>query len=956
MVRMFLSLFISLMFSQLYGQLSNLGVPFIENYSRSDYNGGSQTWDILQGSNGMMYFANNEGLLEFDGSNWSIYSLPNGSNLRSVEQGEGNIIYAGGYDELGFYEISEMGGAKYSSLVYLIPEDQRDFGDVWKIYRHPDGIIFQTYYQLFIFKDNNVEIIEAPFLFHFSYLVDNEYYVNDMKYGLMRYAMGQLFPLKGMEDLIGKEIWGIFPHKGKLAIVTAFDGVYLYNGNSLTPLDSETNDYLKRNQVYCTYRLPDGRIAFGTIQNGVLITTEELLPINYISKTDGLQNNTILCMQTDFLGNLWLGTDHGIDYLELNLPLSEISSHYNLSTGYTALIDNGIIYFGTNQGLFTIGINSVFNSLDKEINLIKETEGQVWTLQKFGNSIFCGHNNGTFLIKDNNATKLSNVPGGWIYRQVPGNPKKIIGGTYTGLVLFEEVNGSWTYSGELEGFNQSSRKMEFDNDGSLWITHGYKGIYHVFFNTQYDSIIKVDFYRNMEEKLKGSSTNMAKIDNKILFTSDIGLLSYDSDSDKFIVDLAYNKVFEGIDIQALYEDDNGNIWYFDGNGAGVMRYGEDGNYTNVQRPFNKLHGEFVNAFEFVYPYDERNVLFATENGFVHYDPKFQKDYSYRFETYLKSLKTEFTDSTYTYNELESSDVILDFVNNEVEFKFSANDFESYGNTEYSTFLKGNDKEWSDWDSRNTRNYTNLYEGDYLFQVRARNIYGTISDVEEISFKVKPPYFRSIAAYIVYGILFILLLGFIMLIMRRRFIRAKLRSEKEQKEQFRRKEERLQRESLEAEKEIIRMRNEKLREGLKLKDKELANSTMQMLQKNEMLITLREELKRLEDIVESETQKHDIFRLIRGINKEIDNEKQWKVFETHFESVHEEFLKRIMQTYPNLTPRELKLCAYLRMNISSKEISVLMNISTRGVEISRYRLRKKLGISRETNLTEFILSF
>ena len=153
-----------------------------------------------------------------------------------------------------------------------------------------------------------------------------------------------------------------------------------------------------------------------------------------------------------------------------------------------------------------------------------------------------------------------------------------------------------------------------------------------------------------------------------------------------------------------------------------------------------------------------------------------------------------------------------------------------------------------------------------------------------------------------------------------------------------------------------MRNDKLREGMKLKDKELANSTMQMLQKNELLITLRDELKELANYIDSETHKHDITRLVRGINKEIDNEKQWRVFETHFENVHEEFLTRIKSKFPDLTPRELKLCAYLRMNISSKEISVLMNISTRGVEISRYRLRKRLGITRETNLTEYILSF
>jgi len=167
---------------------------------------------------------------------------------------------------------------------------------------------------------------------------------------------------------------------------------------------------------------------------------------------------------------------------------------------------------------------------------------------------------------------------------------------------------------------------------------------------------------------------------------------------------------------------------------------------------------------------------------------------------------------------------------------------------------------------------------------------------------------------------------------------------------------LQREFVEAEKQIIQIRNKNLKDEMVLKNKELANATMQMLHKNEILINLKAELKKLDDISDKSERKYKANWLLRKIDKEIDNEKQWEIFETHFESVHEEFLLRIKSAYPELTPRELKLCAYLRMNISSKEIAALMNISTRGVEISRYRLRKKLGLARENNLTDFILSF
>jgi len=937
-------------------QLSSLGAPFIKNYQRSTYKGGSQTWDIQQGSNGMMYFANNEGLLEFDGANWNIYSLPNSSVLRSIAQGENNKIYAGGYDELGYYIINEMGGAEYYSLVDKLPEDQKDFGDVWKIFIHPDGIIFQTYYQLFIFKGDEVDIIKAPSLFHFSYMVNDEYYVNDMSKGLMRYALGKLFHLKGMEKLAGKEIWGIIPMDEKMAIVTASDGMFVYDGNTLSPMSSKTNDYLKKNQVYCTYVLADDKIAFGTIQNGILITNNKLESIKYINKNDGLQNNTILCMDIDFLGNLWLGTDHGIDYLELNLPLSLISDKYNLSTGYTSLIENEIAYFGTNQGLFSIELNSTKPSLQNEIKLIDETKGQVWSLQKFGNSIFCGHNNGAFIINGDKAKRLSSTTGCWVFRQVPGNPNKIIAGTYTGLQAYDFSNDNWTFSGEFDGYEQSSRKMEFDEDGSLWVTHGYKGVYHIFFNNSYDSILKVDFYNSKATDLPGFVTSLSKIDNEIIFTSYKVVLSFDNEKNEFFRNDYFNEIFNGIKVQSIYQDSKKNLWYFDFDKLGVMRLGEDGSYSNIEKPFLKLSGEFVDAFEFVYPYGESNVILGTEKGFVHYNPIFQKSYSYDFKTYIISLRTEYYDSVIKYEDIKSQNVILDFETNGVEFLFSANDFENTNQIVYSTYLEGNDKGWSNWDSRNIRNYTNLHEGQYKFSVKAKNIYGTISKSETIEFTVLPPYYRSVTAYVFYGLIILVFAFLLILFIRRRFIKARIRSEKEQQEQFRKKEEALQRESLEAEKEIIRMRNDKLREGIKLKDKELANSTMQTLQKNEMLITLREELQILERMIASETQKHDIKRLIRGINKEIDNEKQWQVFETHFESVHEEFLKRIKQSYPNLTPRELKLCAYLRMNISSKEISVLMNISTRGVEISRYRLRKKLGISRETNLTEFILSF
>ena len=241
-------------------------------------------------------------------------------------------------------------------------------------------------------------------------------------------------------------------------------------------------------------------------------------------------------------------------------------------------------------------------------------------------------------------------------------------------------------------------------------------------------------------------------------------------------------------------------------------------------------------------------------------------------------------------------------------------------------------------------------------VKAKNIYGVESEIAQIEFNILPPWYLSWVAFIFYVLLSILLLLIFIRVLKYRIRILQKRENEKQQQSFKERERKLMNETLIAEKEVIKLRNDKLRAEMLQKDKELANATMQTLHKNEMLITLRDELKKLSALSNDEGHKHEAHHLVRKINKEIDSENQWKVFETQFVKVHEEFLTRIKSKYPSLSPRELKLCAYLRMNISSKEIATLMNISVRGVEISRYRLRKKLNLTSDVNLTDFIISF
>jgi DNA-binding CsgD family transcriptional regulator len=591
--------------------------------------------------------------------------------------------------------------------------------------------------------------------------------------------------------------------------------------------------------------------------------------------------------------------------------------------------------------------------------LIETTRGQVWKLQVIDGQLFCGNNNGTFLIKGPDAQLITDIAGGWTYLKLPGHENKLIAGTYSGMVLLGKTGNSWTATKKIKGFNESCRLLEVDTDGSIWMSHGFKGVFHIFLNEELDSVYRVDFYNSSNGFDTDFGINVVKLNDKIFFTAPAGVYEYNQIADSFEKSLFFKDLIQAEGLSKLVEDEKGNIWYFANKELNVLRKQEDGAFVNISLPFKQIKGNFIGGFEFVYPIDEHNVLFGASNGFIHYNPNQFKDYQLPFSACINKVSLLNPDSIIFSGHKPITEIykpVIKFRNNGLYFSFSASDFENPEKTEFSTFLDGYDTEWTGWEVRYSREFTNLHEGDYTFYVKARNIYEVETEPVHYKFTIHPPWVRTWVAYVIYTIFGLLIIWIVLMIIKRKINQLHQKEKKRQQEKFKEREEKLQRETLEAEKEIIRLRNEKLSEQMILKDKELANSTMDMIQKNKLLTRIKNDLKKMTSKAVDTELKSQIHILSREINKELDTEKQWEVFETHFENVHEAFLNRLKTQYPELSPRELKLCAYLRMNISSKEIAVLMNISTRGVEISRYRLRRKLKLTRDENLTDFILTY
>jgi DNA-binding CsgD family transcriptional regulator len=241
-------------------------------------------------------------------------------------------------------------------------------------------------------------------------------------------------------------------------------------------------------------------------------------------------------------------------------------------------------------------------------------------------------------------------------------------------------------------------------------------------------------------------------------------------------------------------------------------------------------------------------------------------------------------------------------------------------------------------------------------VKARNQFGIESSSDSLVFIVLSPWYKSIMAYIIYGILLVLLMVCLLWIENKRIVISNRKERLKQLLEYRKKERIYINQAVLVEKELITLKNEKLRIDMIQQDKELANQAMNIIRKNEFLTKIREELLNLKKTAKEEPVNVKVVSIISKINREVAHDKQREVFDLAFDEVHEKFMNKLKTQYPSLTPTELRLCAFLKMNISTKEIAPLMNISVRGVEICRYRIRKKLDIKRTTNLTSMLIDF
>jgi DNA-binding CsgD family transcriptional regulator len=296
------------------------------------------------------------------------------------------------------------------------------------------------------------------------------------------------------------------------------------------------------------------------------------------------------------------------------------------------------------------------------------------------------------------------------------------------------------------------------------------------------------------------------------------------------------------------------------------------------------------------------------------------------------------------------DIEIPFAQNNIRISYSL-PFYRQEKVKFQYYLDGYSKQWSDWSTQTQKEFTNLNQGTYNFKVRAKINEENVSPVTTLTFTILAPWYAGKIAIICYLLLIVLAY-----FLATRYYQLKLKRhqhhihEKLQKE----KEEFLKQEAIVNEQQIVKIKNEQLQADLAGKSRELANSAMNIVYKNELLQKISDEMTHLKDSSGKQLSDEQLRRIQKVIDEGMNDERDWNIFESSFNEAHENFFKKLKSGHPDLVPNDLKLCAYLRMNMSSKEMASLLNISLRGVEIRRYRLRKKLNLEHDKNLVEFLI--
>jgi len=913
-------------------------ISLVSHFDKTIYKGANQNWSVSQDNMGIIYVANNDALLEYNGYTWKNHKLPNEMNLRSVSCYK-DRIYCGSYESFGYWERDDYGNLKYLSLSKKIKNYNFHNEEIWKIVPQGNNVYFQSFTTIFKYDISNdkVTTIDLRNTSSFLFKVREELFTQLLHKGIYQLKNDKLVAYNTSDFFSNKFIKSILPYaEDKLLIATATYGIYIVDQTTITPINKNLNKQLVGNEVNCVIKSGDN-FVIGTILNGIITIKQTGEITNRITKSNSLQNNTILDLFEDVNGNIWVAMDIGIDCINL---ASEINFYHditgNLGSVYTSVIYDGYLYVGTNHGLY----RKRYESNDR-FSFIKGSQGQVWDLKIIDNILLCGHNEGTYEVKDEKIKKISDVTGGYCIREIKrGKEKFLIQSTYTKLVIYNKQEGEWLKRNVIDGLVDPIRYMEIDHLGNIWCSHLKRGMYKIVLDEKLQRLVDIKHYNSGNSFGQDYQIKINKINNRVVFSNRIKLYTYDDIEDNIVPYTKLNKQLGDYKQSSSIINASDEKYWFVGRNNIVLASLKYDTLTRLGGIKQKsIIRYLVDDNENIVKVAKDKYLICLDNGYAICGEGRSNKNNDKNRIFVSGVYVAIKDTIFTKKNSEKNITVKHDFNN-IKISLSNTNFGLYNEIQY----KLGDKGWQEVGENGEVIIHNLSVGESKLKIKLNE-----EIIDTINIYVKAPWYKTNLARISAFVILLLLLYLSKIIVDRYL--------KKQKHKIAVEQEIIQRRENEArEQKIIKLKNERLNSEIIYKSKQLADSTISVIEKKDLLQKIKKEISSQKEILGTQYPNKYYDRIIRIIDESLNSDNDWEVFQNNFNRAHNYFFKNISAKHKELTPNDLRLCAYLKMNLSSKEIASLMNVSTKTIEVARYRIRKKMNLNKEDNLTNYIMGF
>jgi class 3 adenylate cyclase len=726
------------------GVTTEAGAYYLQSYSPKTYDALPQNWAIAQDHRGVMYFGNTNCLLEYDGATWRKILLPESSPVRSLAVDESGTVYVGGEGEIGYLKPDQAGGLQYTSLLNYIPQDDRNFSNVWSIAVTKSGVLFGANERLFRWSPpDRMKVWRPSSRFGRVFVPHGVPYVYADDSGLNRIDGDNLQPVPGGDLFAHTPLRAVLSLNGSLVAVTA-DRVYRFDGARFADFPLSPQDAIRDSKIYSAVFLKDGTLALGTVGRGLLLVDSSGALDRIVDKRDGLDSNSVNALYIDRHGALWLALARGLARVEIGAGLT----HFSDPEGLPEIVDaiereGGSLYAGTLVGLSRL---HPAEHATASFEPVAGAKGQIFALLATHGTLLAAGQPGLLEIR-NDAARLISAPD-LLYALAPSqkNPAIVYAAGRGGLFVFRH-DSDWRMIRQIPSSGADLQSVIEDSDRTVWVTTQTQ-IWRINWNAEPPAV------ERFTSGIPAGFKNIYRIEGEILFATPKGLLHFNAATKTFDPEPRFGKMFAdgSHPVSMIAEGPGGQIWISGSGYHGVLLKSDAARMEWHERLLARAGIEELYALHL----DLTGVVWASgvDSGLVRYEPAATHVNDPGFRAMVRRVET-----------LSGNQIIFDgggvvpdarplqHQQNGLKFEFAAPSFEDDSRTQYQVELQGLDRTWSAWNSQTQEEYTNLFEGNYTFRVRARDLFGNLSGEDSFGFRVFPPWYRTWWAYLLDLILF-----------------------------------------------------------------------------------------------------------------------------------------------------------------------------------------------------------